>query len=127
EGNERGGQRLAKGDTVRPHPVVLAGEQTAGAAKPSLDLVADQKHVAGTADPCGFRQVASRRYVDPAFTLDRLDQKCGCTGGDSGLQRGRIAKRHKLEPRRERTKALAVLRDGREADNGDGAAVEIAF
>ena len=106
---------------------MLAGEQTAGAAKPGLDLVADQKHVAGTTNPPGLRQVAGRRHNDPAFTLDRLDQECCCAGGDSGLERGDVAKRHKLESWRERTKARAVLRHGREAHNGDGAAVEIAF
>ena len=108
-------------------PVVLARKQTAGAAKPGLDLVADQKHVSRTADPRGLRQVAGGRHVDPAFTLDRLDQECGCVRGDSGLERGGVAKRHELESRRKRTKAVAVLRHGREAHNGDGAAVEIAF
>jgi len=71
--NEPTAQRLAESDAVRPHPVVLASEQTAGAAETGLDLVADQKHVAGTADPRDLRQVTSRRHVDPAFALDGLD------------------------------------------------------
>src|SRR5262245_57140520 len=125
--NEPAAQRLAECDAIRPHPIVLAREQAAGAAKPGLDLVADQKHVSRTADSRDLRQVAGRRHVDPAFTLDRLDQKCGCVGSDSGLERGGVAKRHELESRRERTKAVAILRHGREAHNGDGAAVEIAF
>src|SRR5262249_41047944 len=79
------------------------------------------------ADPRSLRQVANGRHVDPAFTLDRLDQECGCTGGDCGLECGGVAKRHKLESCRGWTKARAVLRHGRKADNGDGAAVEIAF
>src|SRR5579872_4610792 len=80
----------------------------------------------GPADASGLGQIAGRRHINTPFSLYRLDQECGGMTGDRGLERGRIAKRDELEPGREWTKSVAILRNRREAYNRNCATMEIA-
>ena len=61
------GQRLGHGDDVRPHVLVLVGEELAGPAEPGLHLVADQQRpVLVQQRRClgqGTRRAASSRHV----------------------------------------------------------------
>ena len=72
-------------------------------------------------------EIALGRHDDAGLALDRLDQDRGGVRRDRALHRGEIAERHRAEARRERAEAVAIVGLGREADDGGGAAVEIAL
>ena len=61
----------------------------------------------------------------PASPLNRLDQKGASVGRDGFAEGARIAEGNDFESRSERAKAVAILFVGREADDGDGAAMKI--
>ncbi len=73
------------------------------------------------------REIAVGRHDDAALALDRLDEERGGVRRDRALERGELAVRHQAQPGRERSEALAILRLGGQAGDGDGAPVEVAF
>src|SRR3954451_11082883 len=105
---------------------MLAGEHASGTPQAGLHLVADQQDVMALADFGAAGEIPARRNDDAAFALDRLDQERGGVARDCALERMCVAERDALEPGRERTEAVAILRFRRHADDGDRAAVEIA-
>ena len=106
---------------------VLEGEPGAGAAEPRLHLVEDQEHAVGIAQRPDAREIALRRNDDAGLALDRLDQH----GGGLGRDRARPTRRDRRTARRgspARTgRNRPVLGFRREADDGRGAAVEVAL
>ncbi len=70
-------------------------------------------------------QIAGGRDHHPGLALDRLDQEGDGVGGDGRFQSGGVAIGNHLEARAEGTEPLARLRVGGEADDGQGAAMEV--
>ena len=68
------GQRLGQRHDVRLHVPVLVGVPLAGAAHAGLHLVEDQQQLVLVGQLAQPFEVASRRQVDAALALDRLDQ-----------------------------------------------------
>ena len=117
-------ERLADDHDVGLHVVPLVAEELAGATEARLDLVAEQ-HVVLLARSRRLAQEAGRRHDDARLALDRLDQEGAGVGRDGVAQGLGVAVGDDLEAGREGPEAVAVLRLGREADDGDGAAVEV--
>lgn len=118
-------QGLAQDQAVGAHILVLAVEQFPRTSQPGLDLVDEQQHVMRPADLGAARQVAGRRHDDPALALDGFYQE-GRGVGVNGLVQGLgVAERDAPETGRERSESVPVLRDGGEADDGDGATMEV--
>src|ERR1019366_523313 len=65
------------------------------------------------------------RNDDSGLALNGLRQKSACVGSDGFAEGARIAEGNDFESRSERAKAIAILLVGGEADDGDGASVEI--
>ena len=120
-------QRLAEDKAVRNDALVLEGEHLARAPEPGLDLIEDEQDVVLVAEASEASQKAGRRHDDAGLALDRLDQNGDGVLGDGALESGEIAERHGAEAGRKRAEAVAVAGLGREADDGGGAAVEIAL
>ena len=94
--------------------------------RPGLHLVEDQQHVVLVAELAQPGQIAVGRHDDAGLALDRLDQHGRGVGRDRALDRGEVAERHRLEARRERAEAVAIVGLGRERRHRGGAAVEVA-
>src|SRR6185369_5225558 len=109
-----------------PDAFVLEGEPAAGAAQPRLHLVDDQQHVVAVAPFAQLREEALRRYDHAGLALDRLDQHGAGIGIGSRAHAGHVAEVEVHEARRERPEAGAVFGLARKADDGAGAAVEVA-
>ena len=125
DGIEAAGERLADDEHVGLDALVLVGEELAGAAEAGLDLVGDEQDAVLLADGGGVFEEAVGRHEDAGLALDGLDEEGGGVGRDGGAQGGGIAEGDDLEAGREGAEAVAVLRVGGEADDGDGAAVEV--
>src|SRR5215472_7841420 len=104
---------------------MLLREQLAGAAEPGLDLVEDQHHVVRTAEFAYLREIAGRWNDDAGFPLDRLDEEGDRVRRDRSLQRRGVAEGDDLEARRERPEMFACRWVGAEADDAEGASVEV--
>ena len=66
------------------------------------------------------------RNDDAGLALDRLDEECAGVGIDGVAQGLDVAVGDDPEPRCEGAEAIAIMLVGREANDGDGAAVEVA-
>src|ERR1700742_2527631 len=104
---------------------MLLGEQLAGPAEPGLDLVEDQHHVMRGAELAYLSEIAGWRNDDAGFPLDRLDQKGDGVRRDRLRQRPGVAEGDDPESRRERPEMIARRRVGAEADDTEGASVEV--
>ena len=118
-------ERLADQGHVGFDTLVFFGEQLTGAAKAGLDLIKNQRNAVLGAERAHFREITLRRDHHAGFALDRLDQEGHGVFIDSRAEGFDIAERNGLEAGRERAKAGAGVRIGREADNAHGAAMEI--
>jgi hypothetical protein len=105
---------------------MLFGEQSAGTAEPSLNLVENQKHILARTNLAHGFEITRRRNYHPRLALDGLDQEGDRIGRDRRFEGGGVGKRHNAETRRERAEAVARGRVGAEADDRQGAAVELA-
>lgn len=104
---------------------MLVGEELSGAAEARLDLVGHEEDVVLFADGGCFGEEAVEWNEDAGFALDGFDEEgCG-VGRDGCAESGGIAEGDDLEAGQEGTEAFAVLVVGGEADDGDGAAVEV--
>jgi hypothetical protein len=119
-------ERLAEDHPIGSNRLVLTGQQLAGAAKAGLHFVDNEQHLMPPADRRASCQIAIRWQQDAALTLDRLDQEGGGMRRDGRGQRPGIAVGHGFQAGQEGTEAVAVLGFGRQADDGERAAMEIA-
>ncbi len=78
-----------------------------------------------SADGGCFGEEAVGWDEDAGFALDGLDEEGRGVGRDGGAEGGGIAEGDDFEAGEEGTEAFAILLVGREADDGDGAAVEV--
>src|SRR6185437_11725104 len=125
DGIEPAGERLADDEHVRRDALMHVGEELAGAAKAGLDLVEHEQNVVLFAGGGDFAQVAVGRDEDAGLALDGLDEEGAGLRRDGAAQRVGVTEGDDLEARGERPETLAVLLFGGEADDGDGAAVEV--
>ena len=105
---------------------MLEGEQLAGAAETGLDLVHHQQRPVGGGDLAQATEVARGRDDDAGLALDRLDQNRGDVGVHRLLDRVGVAVGQHAEAGGEGAEALLVEALGGKADDGGGAAVEVA-
>ena len=122
---EASGERLANDHRVGTNAFVHEGEQFSGTPEARLNFVGDQQHAVFAAYLGGLFQEACGRNDDSGFALDWLDQEGAGVGRDGVAQGLGIAEWNHFEARRERAETVAILLVGREADDGDGAPVEI--
>jgi hypothetical protein len=104
---------------------VLVGEELAGATEARLDLIGHQEDVVLLADGGCLSEEAVGWDEDSGFALDGLDEEGGGVGGDGCAEGGGVTEGDDLEAGEEGAEAFAVLLVGGEADDGDGAAVEV--
>jgi hypothetical protein len=121
------GQGLADDHDVRSYALVLVREELAGAAEAGLDLVDHEQHPVLVGELAQPAEVAVRRHHDPGLALDRLDQDGRDVGVHGGRHRIGVAVGQEFEAGCERPEARAVVGLGGEADDGRGAAVEVAL
>ena len=119
-------QRLAEQVHVRDDALVLQRERPAGAPQTRLDLVGDEQHPAPRGDLPHPGQVAGRRHQHARLALDRLQQHRHRVVVDRRLQGRQVPVRHDLEAGGVGAVVGARLGVGGEADDGGGAAVEVA-
>src|SRR5579862_334189 len=120
------GQRFAEQRDVCLDAIVLLSEQFAGTAESGLDLIEDQHHVVRCAELAYLFKIAGRREDDASFSLDRLDKEADRVQRYRLLQRLGVAEGYDLEARRERSEMLTCGRVSAEADDTQGASVEVA-
>src|SRR5215472_6113084 len=118
-------QRFAEERDICLDAIVLLSEQLAGTAESGLDLIEDQHHVVRGAELAYLCEIAGRREDDPSFSLDWLDKESDCVRRYRLLQRLGVAEGYDLEARRERSEMLTRGRVGAEADDTEGASVEV--
>ena len=123
---EPAGQRLAHDHHVRPHALVLTGEELARTAQAGLDLVRDEQDLLLATDLLDLLEIALGRDDDPALTLDRLDEDAHHVGVDRLAQCLDVAVGQQREARREGAEPFLVRLFVGEADDGRGASVEVA-
>src|ERR1700688_1696604 len=104
---------------------MLLREKLAGATEPRLDLVEDQHHIVRRAKLAYLREIVGRWNDDARLPLDRLDEEGDGVWRDRLLQRLGVAKGDDPEARRERSKMFTCSRVGAEADDTEGASVEV--
>ena len=127
DGVDAAAERLAHDVDVGDDVLVVAREGLARAGQAGLDLVGDHQHVALGAEGAQVAQEALGRHDHTALALDRLEEH-----GDGGVvDRGRdgfdVAVLHAAEAGGEgRVAGGGDLVVG-EADDGGGAAVEVAL
>ncbi len=123
---EAAGERLADDHHVGRDAFVHVGEELAGAAEAGLDFVGHEagRRFCGRWPTASFEETRGRND-DAGLALNRLDQEGAGVGRDGCAQRVGVAEGDDLEAGSERAEAVAVLLVGREADDGDGAAVEV--
>src|SRR5216683_2799863 len=125
DGIETASEGFADDEDVGGDALVHVGEELAGAAEAGLDLVGHEEDAVLLADGCGLCEEAVGRDEDAGLSLDGLDEEgagVGCDGLAEGLG---VAEGDDLEAGQEGAEAFAVLVVGGEADDGDGAAVEV--
>ena len=120
-------QSLAQDEDVGLHGFVLHGEHIAGAGKTGLDFVGHEQDIVLGADLPHFLQITRRRHDDAGFALDGFSQESHGVFGDGGFQSGGVAVRDHLETGSVRSVIVLGQRIIGEADDGDGAAMEIVF
>src|SRR3954454_25189113 len=103
---------------------MLEGEELAITPQTRLNLIAHQQHAAFTADRRSLAELSRWRNNDACLSVDRLNQEHTGVRCNSLTERLSIAIRNDLESRRKRPKAVAILFVGREAHDGDGAAMK---
>src|SRR6202011_2174614 len=111
---------------IRTNALVLEREPGAGATEPGLHLIENEKDALGVAEAAQPSEPAGRRHDDAGLALNGLDQHRRRPRPDRALDGGKIAERDGAETRRERAKAVTIIRFARERDHRRGAAVEIA-
>src|ERR1700739_3119109 len=79
----------------------------------------------GGAELAHLCEIAGRRDDDAGFPLDWLDKKSDRVRGDGLLQRLGVAKGDNPKARRKRAEMLACRHVGAEADDTEGASVEV--
>src|ERR1700722_18458204 len=104
---------------------MLLREKLAGATEPRLDLVEDQHHIVRAAELAYLREIVGRGNDDTGFPLDRFDEEGDGVRRDRLLQRFCVAEGDDPEARRERPKMFTCRRVGAEADDTEGASVEV--
>src|SRR4029077_5971074 len=82
-------------------------------------------HIVRGAELAYLREIAGRWNDDAGFPLDRLDEERDCVGRDRLLQRRGVAEGDDLEAGRERPEMCPRRRIGAEADDAEGASVEV--
>ena len=124
---ESAAERFGKRHDVGRHADALVGEQLAGAAHASLNLVEGQEQAVLIAQLAQRPQ--ERRFDNPhaALAHDRLDQYGGGFGRDRALGRFDIAERHMVEAFDDRTKAVEIFFLSAGSERRQGAAVECAL
>src|ERR1700728_4198968 len=118
-------QRFAEQRDICLDAIVLLSEQLAGTAESGLDLIEDQHHVVRGAKLAYLCEIAGRREDDASFSLDWLDEEADSVRRYRLLQRLGVAEGYDFEARRERSEMLTCGRVGAEADNTEGASVEV--
>ena len=78
-----------------------------------------------TADFCGFAKKSFAGNDDSGFALNRFHEKCARVVSDGFAEGASIAEGNYFEAGSERAEAVAILLVGREAHDGNGAAVKI--
>src|SRR5207344_2957167 len=68
-------KRLTDQGKIGLDPFMLFGEQPAGAAEPSLNLVENQNHVVARTNFADRFEITGRRNYHPRLALDGLDQE----------------------------------------------------
>ncbi len=119
-------QRLADDQPVGSCVLVFKREHAAGAAEARLDFVEDQQNAGLSADLAQRGKISVGRQHDARFALNRFDQHGDRVGIDRAFDRVGVAERNRDEPVCERAEATTVRFFAGEADDGGGAAVEIA-
>ena len=125
DGVESARQGFAHQGEVGLDTLMFFGEEFAGSAKSSLDLIEDEQDVVAIADFAHFFQVTGRRDNNTSFTLNRFHQKGNRIGGDGPLQGFCIPKGDGDKSRREGTESVSILRFSAEPDDGDGPPMKI--
>src|SRR5829696_6632905 len=95
-------------------------------AETGLDLVGGEEDVLAGADLADVAQVAVGRDDHAALALDRLDEDRHGVRGDRSLEGREVAVRDHVEAGGERAEPVAGIGIVGEADDGRGAAVEVA-
>ena len=106
---------------------MLFGQHPAGTAETGLDLIQYEENILPGAKLSRPFHIAERRKYDPSLALDRFYQKRHRVGRDCRFQCRRVAEGNTLEPRYKGAETFTRARIAGEADNGDGAAVEIVI
>src|SRR5262249_38277036 len=105
---------------------MLFGEEPAGTAEPSLNLIENQNNVVARTNLAHRFEITRRRNDHPGLALDGLDQEGDRIGCDRCFERRGVAKGYDAaDSGGEGTEAVARGRIGAEADDSQGAAVEI--
>ncbi len=125
DGVEAAGEGFADDADVGTDVVMLEGEELAGAAEAGLDFVAEQEDVVVVADLAELGEVAGGRDDDAGFALDRLYENGDGVAGDGGADGFGVTEGDLAEAGGKGAEAALVLGFGGEADDGDGAAVEV--
>ncbi len=125
DGVEAAGEGFADDADVGADAFVLEGEELAGAAEAGLDLVAHEEDVVFVADLPECGEVAGGRNDDAGLALDGFYEECDCVVGDGRADGFGVAEGDLAEAGGKGAEAALVLGFGGEADDGDGAAVEV--
>src|SRR5215469_10023309 len=118
-------QRFAEERDICLDAIVLLSEQLAGTAESGLDLIEDQHYLVRCAELAYLCEISGRREDDPSFSLDWLDKEADRVRCYRLLQRLGVAEGYDLEAWRERSEMLMCGRVGAEANDTEGASVEV--
>ena len=100
-------QTFGQGDCVGKNAGTIEGEKVSRSTHPRLDFVQHQQDSTFIAKGAKTDEEFLVRFMNPTFTLDRLDQDCGGLIIHSVLEVGKVVEFGELEPRSKRSEALA--------------------
>jgi hypothetical protein len=83
-------ESLADDGHIRPHALMLSGEELAGAAQAGLDLIQDEQDILLLAEFRDLLEVAGWGDQHAAFALDGLEHDGAGVGGDGLFERGKV-------------------------------------